>query len=93
MNIILSIIAIIVGVIAILGVIMVLYVMFNQQKQLSELNRHHRIILNRLRPIRLHFLQIVYNDCVLHENYREAGKILDMLKCEYLEEYQSSKNQ
>ncbi|WP_195375376.1 hypothetical protein [Parabacteroides leei] len=92
MNTILSIIAIILSVIAILGAILVLHVMFNLQKQFSGLNKLYRIQRNRLNPIRLHFLQMVYNDCVVHENYREAGEIRDMIKQEFPKEYQSSNN-
>lgn len=87
MSTILSIIAIITGVIAIMSIILVLRVMFSLQKQLSALSKLYRITANRLSPIRLHFLQMVYNDCVINENYREAGAIRDMLKQEFPEEY------
>lgn len=63
--------------------VMVMHVMFGQKKQIDRLNYIINTMAHHIGPMRLHFLQMVYNDCVKNENYREAGKILTIINEEF----------
>lgn len=69
------------------GTFLTLSILFNLQKQYTVLYKLYKGLGKRLDPIRLHFLQVVYNSCVEDQDYENANEILNIIKDEYPDEY------
>ncbi len=62
-------------------------VLFEQQKQQVALNKRCKELDSNLKPIRLYFIVKNYNICIRNEDYECAGKILNIIKEQFPEDY------
>ena len=69
------------------GTFLTLRVLFDLQKENMVLYKLCKGLGQRLSPIRLAFLQDVYNKCVERQEYETAGEINEIIKNEYPDEY------
>lgn len=84
----LSITAIVLSIIAIIGIFILFNVSYQADRNISKVVRLYQNMEHDFKPLRLNFLLNLYNECVSKEEYREASKMLDIIKKEFPEDYE-----
>lgn len=71
---------------ALLGEAFLFYMLWYSHKKEVALYKMYKTLSNKIRPMRLYFLQIVYNDMVKNECYERAKEIKEIINTEFPEE-------
>jgi len=83
----LLVISLIISITSLVAFFVVMKVLFDQNKQQVAVNKRCKKMESDFKPIRLNYIVQSYNLCIKNEEFECAGKILNIIKGEFPEEY------